>query len=154
LRDRDDDILLLARYFLSQSAKELNSPTKYLNEETQNYFKKINWTGNIRQLRNICHWLTVMSAGKEIGISDLPSEIIKENFSPNHSGRWDEIVLNHIHDDLINNVPNIYDKYIHQLESVLIKTALDVFKGKKIAAAQGLGIGRNTITRKIEDLEI
>ena len=154
LRDREDDILLLARYFLSQSAKELNTPTKYLNEETQNYFKKVNWTGNIRQLRNICHWLTVMSVGKEIGISDLPSEIIKENFSPNHSGQWDEIVSNLIHDDLVNQVPNIYEKYINQLESVLIMTALKEFKGKKIIAAEALGVGRNTIARKIKDLEI
>ena len=154
LRDRADDILLLSKYFLSMSAKEFNTPIKFLNEETQNYFKKLNWTGNIRQLRNICHWLTVMSPGREVGISDLPAEILKENLSPKHSGQWDEIIANLIQDDLSNKIPNIYDKYIHLLESVLIRTALDASNNKKIVAAELLGIGRNTISRKIKELDI
>jgi len=154
LRERDDDILLLSKYFLSQSAKELNTSIKFLNEETQNYFKKLSWTGNIRQLRNICHWLTVMSPGREVGISDLPAEILKENLTFKHSGHWDEIVSNLIQDDLTNNIPNIYEKYIHLLEIVLIRTALDASKNKKILAAEFLGIGRNTISRKIDELDI
>ncbi len=154
LRERADDILLLSKYFLSNSAKELNTSIKFLNEETQSYFKKLSWTGNIRQLRNICHWLTVMSPGREVGISDLPAEILKENLTPKHSGQWDEIVSNLIRDDVINKVPNIYEKYIHQLESILIRTALDECKGKKIIAAKVLEIGRNTISRKIDELEL
>jgi len=152
LRERGDDILLLSKYFLSQSAKELNTTSKYLNEETQNYFKKLNWTGNIRQLRNICHWLTVMSPGKEVGISDLPSEILKENVYSNHSGKWDEIVSNLIKEDLSKKIPNIYEKYINELEKVLIQVALIENKNKKIQAAKALGIGRNTITRKINEM--
>ena len=154
LRERDDDILLLSKYFLSKSAKELNTSIKFLNEETQNYFKKLSWTGNIRQLRNICHWLTVMSPGREVGISDLPAEILKENLSPKHSGQWDEIIANLIQDDLTNKIPNVYDKYIHLLEAVLIRTALDASNNKKIVAAELLGIGRNTISRKIDELDI
>jgi len=154
LRDRADDILLLSKYFLSKSAKELNTSIKFLNEETQSYFKKLSWTGNIRQLRNICHWLTVMSPGREVGISDLPAEILKENLTPKHSGQWDEIIANLIQDDLTNKIPNIYDKYIHLLEAVLISTALDASNNKKIVAAKLLGIGRNTISRKILDLNI
>ena len=154
LRDRADDILLLSKYFLSKSAKELNTSIKFLNEETQSYFKKLSWTGNIRQLRNICHWLTVMSPGREVGISDLPAEILKENLSLKHSGQWDEIIANLIQDDLSNKIPNIYDKYIHLLESVLIRTALDASNNKKIVAAELLGIGRNTISRKIDELDI
>jgi two-component system nitrogen regulation response regulator GlnG len=154
LRDRADDILLLSKYFLSKSAKELNTSIKFLNEETQSYFKKLSWTGNIRQLRNICHWLTVMSPGREVGISDLPAEILKENLTPKHSGQWDEIIANLIQDDLTNKIPNIYDKYIHLLESVLIRTALDASNNKKIVAAELLGIGRNTISRKMDELDI
>ena len=154
LRDRADDILLLSKYFLSKSAKELNTSIKFLNEETQSYFKKLSWTGNIRQLRNICHWLTVMSPGREVGISDLPAEILKENLSPKHSGQWDEIIANLIQNDLTNKIPNIYDKYIHLLESVLIKTALETCNGRKIQAAKILGLGRNTISRKIKDYNI
>ena len=154
LRERGDDILLLSNYFLRQSAKDLNTPSKFLNEETQNYFKKLNWTGNIRQLRNICHWLTVMSPGKEVGVSDLPAEILKENVYPNHSAQWDEIITNLIKEDISNKIPNVYEKYINALEKVLIKTALNENKNKKIQAALALGIGRNTITRKIDELDI
>jgi two-component system nitrogen regulation response regulator GlnG len=92
LREREDDIILLAKFFLNQSANELKTTVKYLNEETQDYFKKLNWTGNIRQLRNICHWLTVMSPGKEIGVSDLPAEILKENIYNKTSNNWEEIL--------------------------------------------------------------
>jgi len=154
LRERGDDILLLSKYFLSQSAKELNTTSKYLNEETQNYFKKLNWTGNIRQLRNICHWLSVMSPGKEVGISDLPTEILKENVYSNHSGKWDEIVSSLIKEDISKKTPNIFEKYINLLEKILIQTALNENKNKKIQAASTLGIGRNTISRKIDELDI
>jgi two-component system nitrogen regulation response regulator GlnG len=95
-----------------------------------------------------------MSPGKEVGISDLPAEILKENLSPNHSGQWDEIIANLIQDDLTNKIPNIYDKYIHLLEAVLIRSALDASNNKKIVAAELLGIGRNTISRKIDELDI
>ena len=154
LRERGDDILLLSNYFLKQSAKDLNTAAKFLNEETQNYFRKLNWTGNIRQLRNICHWLTVMSPGKEVGVSDLPAEILKENVYLNHSGQWDEILSNLIRDDISKKVPNIFEKYINLLEKVLIKTALTENKNKKVQAATVLGIGRNTISRKIDELDI
>jgi two-component system nitrogen regulation response regulator GlnG len=154
LRDRENDIVLLAKFFLSQSAQELKTSSKYLNEETQDYFRKLNWTGNIRQLRNICHWLTVMSPGKEIGISDLPGELLKENIYNKSSGNWEELLGDLIINDLANNVPNIYDLYIEKLENILIKQTLEICKGKKIIAAKKLGIGRNTITRKIKDLDI
>jgi two-component system nitrogen regulation response regulator GlnG len=154
LRERENDILLLAKFFFNQSAKELKTSIKYLNEETQNYFKKLNWTGNIRQLRNICHWLTVMSPGNEIGISDLPSEILKENVYSQHSNNWEESIISFIRRDLADDIPDLYDLYIKKLENILIKVALDHCKGKKINAAKKLGVGRNTITRKINDLNI
>ena len=154
LRDREDDIILLAKFFLNQSALELNTSSKYLNEETQDYFKKLNWTGNIRQLRNICHWLTVMSPGREIGISDLPAEILKENIHNKQFNNWEEILGLILENDLSNGVSNIYDLYMKKFETIIIKTTLDHCRGKKINAAHKLGIGRNTITRKIKDLDI
>jgi two-component system nitrogen regulation response regulator GlnG len=154
LREREDDIILLAKFFLNQSANELKTTVKYLNEETQDYFKKLNWTGNIRQLRNICHWLTVMSPGKEVGVSDLPTEILKENIYNKTSNNWEDSLKLFIKNDLSNNVPNLYDIYIEKLERILIKESLNHCGGKKINAANILGIGRNTITRKIKDLNI
>ena len=154
LRERDNDIPLLAKFFLNQSAKELRTSPKYLNEETENYFRKLNWTGNIRQLRNICHWLTVMSPGREIGISDLPGELLKENIYSKSSGNWEELLSASINNDLSNNIPELYDLYIQKVELILLRNSLKICKGKKIIAAQKLGIGRNTITRKIKDLNI
>ena len=154
LRERENDILLLAKFFLNQSAKELNTTTKYLNEETQEYFKKLNWTGNIRQLRNICHWLTVMSPGKEVGVSDLPTEILKENIYNKTSNNWEDSLKLLIKNDLSNKVPDLYDMYIEKLERIIIKESLNHCGGKKINAANILGIGRNTITRKIKELNI
>ena len=95
-----------------------------------------------------------MSPGKEVGISDLPAEILKENLSSKHTGQWEEIVSNLIQNDLSNKMPNVYEKYISLLEAVLIKTALTASRNKKIVAAELLGIGRNTISRKIEELKI
>jgi two-component system nitrogen regulation response regulator GlnG len=154
LRDRENDIVLLAKFFLNQSAQELKTSSKYLNDETQDYFRKLNWTGNIRQLRNICHWLTVMSPGKEVGISDLPSELLKENIYSKSSGNWEELLSTSINNDLENNTPELYDLYVQKLETILIRNSLEICKGKKIIAAEKLGIGRNTITRKIKDLNI
>lgn len=154
LRERDNDIPLLAKFFMNQSAKELKTSPKYLNEETENYFRKLNWTGNIRQLRNICHWLTVMSPGKEIGISDLPGELLKENIYSKSSGNWEELLSDSINNDLANNIPKLYDLYLQKIEAILLRNTLEICKGKKILAAQKLGIGRNTITRKIKDLDI
>ena len=154
LRDRENDIILLAKFFLKQSANELKTSIKYLNEETQEYFKKLNWTGNIRQLRNICHWLTVMSPGNEIGVSDLPAEILKENIYKNSQGNWEEILKVLINNDLLNKTPNLYDLYIKKLEKLLIESSINFCDGKKIRAAKLLGLGRNTITRKIKDFNI
>ena len=144
----------MAKFFLKQSANELNTGVKYLNDETQDYFKKLNWTGNIRQLRNICHWLTVMSPGKEIGVSDLPAEILKENIYNKLSNNWEESLRLVFENDISSKIPNLYDLYIQKIESIIIKASLDHCSGKKINAAQMLGIGRNTITRKIKELGI
>lgn len=154
LRERENDILLLAKFFLNQSARELKTNTKYLNEETQDYFKKLNWTGNIRQLRNICHWLTVMSPGKEVGVSDLPAEILRENIHNKPSNNWEDLLRMVFKNDLSTKNRNLYELYVQKLEKIIIKESLNHCSGRKINAAQILGIGRNTITRKIKELNI
>ena len=154
LRERENDILLLAKFFLNQSARELKTNNKYLNEETQDYFKKLNWTGNIRQLRNICHWLTVMSPGKEVGVSDLPAEILRENIYNKPSNSWEDLLKMAFRNDLSSKNRNLYELYVQKLEKIIIKESLNHCSGRKINAAQILGIGRNTITRKIKELKI
>lgn len=154
LRERDDDILLLSKFFLNLSSKELKAPTKYLNAETEAYFKKLSWGGNIRQLRNICHWLTVMAPGREIGISDLPQELLKENVNNKMDINWDIALSYEIKKSLKEKHHDVYAYYISKVEKLLIKTALFENNNRKNQAASALGIGRNTITRKIKDLDI
>jgi two-component system nitrogen regulation response regulator GlnG len=154
LRERDDDILLLSKFFLNISSKELTTPTKYLNAETEAYFKKLSWGGNIRQLRNICHWLTVMAPGREIGISDLPQELLKENVNNKMDINWDIALSFEIKKSLEEKHSDVYAYYISKVEELLINTALSENNNRKNQAAKALGIGRNTITRKITDLDI
>ena len=153
LRDRTDDIPLLANYFLNLSSKELNINPKFLNEETESYFKRLNWKGNVRQLRNICHWLTVMVSGNQIGISDLPSELINENINRPVSNDWLESVQYSIIDDIQSGSNNLFEKYINKLEKILINTVLEKTNNRRINAAKLLGIGRNTLTRKLKESE-
>jgi two-component system nitrogen regulation response regulator GlnG len=95
-----------------------------------------------------------MSPGKEVGVSDLPAEILKENVYNKPSNNWEESIKLVIQDDLSNSVPDLYDLYLEKLESILIKESLNHCGGRKINAANILGIGRNTITRKIKELNI
>jgi two-component system nitrogen regulation response regulator GlnG len=78
LRERIEDIQILSQFFLNQSAKKLQTEVKVLSQDVIEFFKSLYWQGNVRQLENVCHWLTVMSAGKIIQISDLPAELKDE----------------------------------------------------------------------------
>ena len=95
-----------------------------------------------------------MSPGKEIGVSDLPAEILKENIYNKQSNNWEDSLKFNFKNDLSNKNTKLYDLYVKKLEKIIIKESLDYCRGKKINAAQILGIGRNTITRKIQELKI
>ena len=155
LRNRIDDIPILAQFFLRNSAKQLNLEPKILSIEVLDYFKNLHWQGNVRQLENVCHWLTVMSPGKTVNIGDLPSELKNEPVSINDgSMSWEEALQKNITKEIMEATPNIHELFIGMTEKVLIETALLQSKGRKADAANILGIGRNTITRKIQELDI
>jgi len=156
LRERLEDLQILSQFFLNQSAKKLQTETKVLSQDVIDFFKSLYWQGNVRQLENVCHWLTVMAAGKIIQISDLPAELKNEPISESDisSGNWKEQLAKEIARGLIVGDKNIYEEYISQVESILIKEALKSTKNRKIDAAKSLGIGRNTITRKIKELSV
>ena len=155
LRNRIDDIPILAQFFLRNSAKQLNLEPKILSIEVLDYFKNLHWQGNVRQLENVCHWLTVMSPGKTVNIGDLPSELRNEPVSINDgSMSWEEALQKNITKEIMEATPNIHELFIGMTEKVLIETALLQSKGRKADAANILGIGRNTITRKIQELDI
>ena len=157
LRDRRDDIEALANFFLSKSAKSLKTDSKILSSEVKVYFSSLDWKGNVRQLENVCHWLTVMTAGNTINIADLPNDLKESDedaVSVQNQVNWINGLEADINSKILQGNDQIYDAFIQLTEKSLIESALGYTKNKKIEAAKILGIGRNTITRKIKELDI
>jgi len=157
LRERRQDIGLLMRYFLYQSAKELNAEIKTLKPETEQLLSSLRWPGNVRQLENICRWLTVMASGREIHIEDLPPELTQasqESSAAVEPGNWEATFKNWIKQQLSAGKIDIAKHSIPAMETLLIQAALQHTHGRKHEAAILLGYGRNTLTRKLKDLNI
>ena len=156
LRERLEDLPLLSDFFLKRSASLLNVKPKIISQDVLEFFKNLNWPGNVRQLENTCHWLTVMTSGKIINVSDLPDEIKNETtlFSIDGSVSWRDGLKKIVFNAIVQGEANIYANLIGQAEKLIIEQALKQTKNRKIDAAKLLGIGRNTITRKIKDLNI
>jgi two-component system nitrogen regulation response regulator GlnG len=157
LRDRRDDIEALANFFLSKSANSLKTDSKILSSEVKVYFSRLDWKGNVRQLENVCHWLTVMTAGNTINIADLPEDLKESDehaLSIQNQVNWINGLEADINSKILQGNDQIYDAFIQLTEKSLIESALGYTKNKKIEAAKILGIGRNTITRKIKELNI
>ena len=157
LRARRDDIEALANFFLSKSAKSLKTEHKILSSDVKAYFSSLDWKGNVRQLENVCHWLTVMTAGNTVNISDLPNDLKESDdhgISVQNQVNWINGLEADINNKILQGNDKIYDAFIQLTEKSLIESALGYTKNKKIEAAKILGIGRNTITRKIKELNI
>jgi len=153
LRERQEDIPALARHFLNTAAKSLGMETKTLDKETENYIASLPWQGNVRQLENVCHWLTVMSPGQEIHIDDLPPEM-KESHSTTSGTdmKWQESLRHWAERQLANGESGILDSATPEFERIMIETAMQKSGGRRQDAAALLGWGRNTLTRKIKEL--
>jgi two-component system nitrogen regulation response regulator GlnG len=151
LRERREDIPLLARHFLAKSAKDLSMEPKRLTEAAMNYLAAHDFPGNVRQLENVCHWLTVMAPGQSIEISDLPPEL-REESSRVPGSDWIGALSREAEKALARGESGIMDSLSREFEKVLIAKALAHTGGRRIEAANLLGIGRNTITRKIQEL--
>ena len=155
LRRRVEDIPSLSRYFLTKSANQLKVTPKSLSKDVLEYFNTLQWRGNVRQLENVCHWLTVMAPGNNIIISDLPSELKDEPInSINSSHEWQENLTRDISRQLVDGKSNLHSFFMAQVEKIIIEKTLEYTKNRKLDAANLLGIGRNTVTRKIKELKI
>ncbi len=168
LKERQSDIPRLARRFLSVSAKELNVETKVLTPETEEYLCHLPWPGNVRQLENVCRWLTVMASGKEIAVNDLPAELPeKENgntdITPCQNGAssklpidlcWQNLLKDWVSQRLHEGCTDVLGEALPEFERALITTALRYTHDHKQEAARLLGWGRNTLTRKLKDLNL
>lgn len=151
LRERHEDIPALARHFLANSARQIGAEPKRLSDAALKFLQGAPWPGNVRQLENLCHWLTVMAPGQQIETDDLPAEML-DAAPAGASADW-QALLASVTDDLIARQPGtVWEQLTRDFESVLIRRALAATGGRRIEAAQLLGIGRNTVTRKIQEL--
>ncbi|MGA0033806.1 MAG: nitrogen regulation protein NR(I) [Burkholderiales bacterium] len=153
LRERREDIPLLARFFLQKSARELGVEPKRLSEATLNYVSMQDLPGNVRQLENLCHWLTVMAPAATIEVKDLPPEMRAES-TVTSADDWIAALGREAEMRLHRGETGIMDELTRQFEKALILKALAQTGGRRIEAAQLLGLGRNTLTRKIQELKI
>jgi two-component system nitrogen regulation response regulator GlnG len=155
LAERRIDIPLLARHFLDGAAKELGGEIKILRPETIDFMCSLSWPGNVRQLENTCRWLTVMASGREIHISDLPPELRGDTNQESPSEvSWERALENWAeHASESSNTP-LLQVAQPKFEEIMIRAALKKTAGRKRDAAELLGWGRNTLTRKIADLEL
>jgi two-component system nitrogen regulation response regulator GlnG len=175
LRERREDIPILVRHFLVQSAKQLGVETKRMSESAMQFLAGLDLPGNVRQLENLCNWITVMAPGQTVEVKDMPLELtqghdhVPEASLPaalgepvpaapgmvaGASGGWIALLELQAAGMLAAGQSEVMDVLGRQFESALIKTALKHTHGRKNDAAVRLGIGRNTITRKIAELGI
>jgi len=191
LRERREDVPALTRFFLQKSAKELGVEAKRITDAALSRLMRFDFPGNVRQLENICHWLTVMAPAQVVEAKDLPPELLEPalapavavptpdlaaltdtNLSPAAAAApaaalsvletaaagppapaaWLADLERESRSLLQSGAPEVWDTLTRKFEAQLIHTALEVTRGRRIEAAQKLGIGRNTITRKIQEL--
>jgi two-component system nitrogen regulation response regulator GlnG len=170
LRERSEDIPMLARHFMLSCAKSLGVDPKKLSDEVLKEMAAMPFPGNVRQLENLCHWLTVMTPANIIGVSDLPADIMAEaggqpvilhgESSPTNPavkvalGDWENGLGRLAAKMLQDGDKEVYDALCARFEKAVLQAALEVTRGRRVEAAQRLGIGRNTITRKLQELGI
>ena len=151
LRERRDDIALLTRHFLQKSARELGVESKKLSDGAMKYLTSLDLPGNVRQLENLCHWLTVMAPGMNIDVKDLPPELREETRGAS-AENWVAALEREAEASLKRGDSAILDELTRQFERALITRALAHTGGRRIEASVLLGMGRNTLTRKIQEL--
>ena len=165
LRERPEDIPLLVNHFLQKSAENLGVEPKIMSEEAMEFLKRFPFPGNVRQLENLCNWLVVMAPSQHIRVTDLPEEVRNGEAEKVHKngevsgstpagGSWEELLKGEVKEMLKNQSPDLMKQLADTFESIVIGTALEYTHGRRVDAATRLGIGRNTITRKIAELKL
>ena len=156
LRERKDDIELLAKYFLKKNSDATGEELRVLSSETIDALNRYEWPGNVRQLENTCYWLTLMSPTQNVQPSDLPNEILEidANLSANSDSSWEDGFVSWLKGLVDSQENGVLDFVNPKIEKLLIKTALEKTNGKKNDAANLLGWGRNTLAKKIKELGI
>jgi len=154
LRDRKEDIKVLAEHFLSVSSKELNVTAKSLDKNALSFFESYHWPGNIRQLENICRYLNVMCSSSIITVDDLPDDItsgVDHKESYNEKLGWESLLENEIR-ERVTTEKDVFIKINEKIQKLMINESLRATNGVKQDAAKLLGWGRNTLARKAKEI--
>ncbi len=152
LRERREDVPALLKYFLKKSAEELGVAPKRLTSEAESHACQLPWPGNVRQLENTCRWLTVMSPAQTIRLDELPAELYQRESRGQEANDWEKSLRDTARQSLARGESRIFKDLNTRFERILIEAALKHTSGRKQDAAQRLGLGRNTLTRKLKEL--
>ena len=151
LRERREDIPALTHHLLAKAAEELATPTKQPTPELLEFLSTQQWQGNVRQLENLCRWLTVMAAGETLSCADLPAEMI-DNPESGDDADWQNMLRRWLQNQLAKNGSDLSGATIPIVERTLIEIALAKTRNNRQEAAKLIGWGRNTLARKIKEL--
>jgi len=151
LRERKDDIEELCRFFLKNYSDSLDEELRVLSDDAKNLLQKYDWPGNVRQLENVCYWLTLMTPTQSVKAQDLPTEIKEFEITDIPTSSWEDGMQNWLKNVSMNIDSGLSEIAITKIEKMLIKTALERSNGKKNDAAQILGWGRNTLSKKMKE---
>jgi len=155
LRERLEDIPLLMNYFLEQAGHELEVESKAITEDVENFLSGLAWPGNVRQLENLCRWLTVMAPGQQIRMEDLPDDLHESGADSAVAGTdWQSLLRQWAALQLASGKTPLLDEAQPAFERILIDAALQHTGGRRQDAARLLGWGRNTLTRKLKELDL
>ena len=153
LKDRREDIPALAEHFLALAAREINTEPKHLSDDAKRALSDFAWPGNVRQLENTCRWLSVMAPNPQIQAQDLPPEVASSNGPAQRSAlTWTGLLRERVASMLKSHEGEVIDRLTEDFERTLIEVALTDTAGRKKEAAEKLGWGRNTLTRKLKEL--
>ena len=151
LRKRKEDIYDLIKHFLKNFSDSLDEDLRVISDEARKSMEKYDWPGNVRQLENVCYWLTLMSPSQNIKVQDLPNEVKNFEMSDLPASSWEEGMQNWLKNVSMNIDSGLSEIAITKIEKMLIRTALEKSNGKKNDAAQILGWGRNTLSKKMKE---
>ncbi len=154
LSERSEDIKMMAEHFLHRAAEELAVEKKVLDKATTRFLSQYSWPGNVRQLENTCRWLTVMSPGQTIHLEDLPPELRSDTSQSASGDDWETALKSWADAQLHQGASEILDRAVPAFERVMIESTLKHTGGRRQEAAKLLGWGRNTLTRKIKELNM
>ena len=154
LRERKEDIDVLTKYFLKNHSDSLGEELRVLSKEVMEVISRYDWPGNVRQLENICYWLALMTPTQNVKVEDLPEEIKDNQMIEAPSSSWEDGFNSWVKNVAMSVEKDLLDIVNPKIEKIIIKAALEKANGKKNEASILLGLGRNTLAKKIKELGI